>query len=184
MRPTQRPASHFGSMLREIGRHNGCGHPCPRLQAATFAASSPARLRVTTRGVHSMGQQAPGATRVKAQPAFVSQGRSSATPPSSGGSMPAPAAAGSADPPVSRVDAQARTAMQKITNAFTDRPCSGPISSVNSEAASGPARFCQLDASFFTGLTLASAFHDAATRQTPASRLPDHSCEQHHRSPR
>jgi len=31
------------------------------------------------------------------------------------------------------VDAQARTAMQKITNAFTDRPCSGPISSVNSK---------------------------------------------------
>ncbi len=141
VRPTQRPASHLGSTLWEIGRHNGCGHPCPRWQPATFAASSPARLRVTTRGVHSMGQHAPGATRVKAQPSFVSQGRSSGTPPSSGRSMLAPFAAGSADPPFSRVDAQARTAMQRITNAFTDGPCSGPIPSVNSEAASDPARF-------------------------------------------
>jgi hypothetical protein len=76
--PTHRFWTHAGVTLAVGGRQRGMAHRRPSLQVATFASSASARLRVTTRGVQSIGQQLPAPTRVMEQSASVEQSEASA----------------------------------------------------------------------------------------------------------
>src|SRR5207302_5996088 len=77
-RLTQRPFSQAGTVWNRGGAQDGNGHALPPEQSATCACSASAAFFVTARGVHIIGQHAPGATRVKAQSSSAAQGASSA----------------------------------------------------------------------------------------------------------
>jgi hypothetical protein len=85
------------------------------VQVGILASSSSARFLVTTRGVQSIGQHAPGATLVKPQSSSLAQGTSSATPASAAA---ATALGGGSRAPPSRGDTQASTMSAKTARAF------------------------------------------------------------------